>query len=383
MTNNISCKFILRLNLKKKNGLVPVYMRVILNRKNTVYSLNIDVNPKFWDTIKFRLKTSHMDAAKTNLLLDNYYNKANDLIFQSRINNKPLTFESFKRDFFGQNVSKNFFEFVNSELKANENVFSSETTRCFKGQNTKLQRFAPQLVFSDIDYAFILKYENHMRNKLNNHTNTIDKSLRFIRNFMNRAVMQGYITETPFNKYKIKTLPAVRRQFLTIEELEKIENGKWRLTNKSLDRFVRYFLFCCYTGIRFRDIANLRYQSIKENNMLEIRMHKTKKIVRIPLISKAVKLIPDPEKHLPAERIFKVATNQVCNRFLIDVMKLAEINKNISFHCSRHTFATNALNLGISLDVVSELLGTTIKVAKIYSKMLDNIKIEEMKKFET
>jgi integrase len=107
-------------------------------------------------------------------------------------------------------------------------------------------------------------------------------------------------------------------------------------------------------------------------------MHKTKDPVSIPLIDKAVKLIGEREG-FDAQNVFRVPSNQVANRFLKEIATAAEIDKTVTFHVSRHTFATNSITLGIPIEVVSKLLGhTSLKNTMIYAKVVDGAKIAYM-----
>lgn len=109
-------------------------------------------------------------------------------------------------------------------------------------------------------------------------------------------------------------------------------------------------------------------------------MHKTQRNVTIPLIDKA-KLFMGTG--LPQQKIFKIYVNQVTNRRLKEIMKKVSIHKNISFHCARHTFATVCITLGIPIEVISNILGhTKIQTTMIYIKILNEKKVEEMKKWD-
>jgi len=114
----------------------------------------------------------------------------------------------------------------------------------------------------------------------------------------------------------------------------------------------------------------------KKTFFIRITMHKTKDPVSIPLIDKAAKMISEG---FEAQKVFRVPTNQVSNRFLKEISELAGIKKQITFHVSRHTFATNSITLGIPVEVVSKLLGhTNIKTTMIYSKVVDSVKVHYM-----
>jgi integrase/recombinase XerC len=106
---------------------------------------------------------------------------------------------------------------------------------------------------------------------------------------------------------------------------------------------------------------------------------KTAVDVSIPINHKALGLIP--EKITEQEKVFRGLSNQKTNEHLKDIIKIAGIEKSITFHSARHTLATNGLELGIPLEVVSKIFGhTEIKTTQIYAKVNDNLKYREMQK---
>lgn len=112
-------------------------------------------------------------------------------------------------------------------------------------------------------------------------------------------------------------------------------------------------------------------------------MHKTGELVKIPLIPQAKSLIPNGQKYFEQQQIFKILSDQPTNRYLKEIMLTAEISKHISFHCSRHTFATVGLNLGIPMSLISELMGhTDQKNTEIYAQYDTTIKRKEMEKWD-
>jgi len=200
-----------------------------------------------------------------------------------------------------------------------------------------------------------------------------------------RAQRDGLMQENPFEFYPLQK-KAGTREFLNMHELELLEKKYAEKTMKDyLTNTCKSFLFSCYTGLRYQDVKNLRFQDIKEEVhsgkkafIIRINMHKTKTQVSIPLIDKAVKLIGDAGG-LKAKTVFHVPSNQVANRFLKEIATAAKINKNVTFHVSRHTFATNSLALGMPLEVVSKILGhANLKDTMIYAKVVDSAKIAYM-----
>lgn len=227
-----------------------------------------------------------------------------------------------------------------------------------------------------------------MLNILKNSPNTANKSLSMLRTFINWAIEDKLIQDNPFENIKIVRGKG-KRDHLSLMELEKLEDlYDEKILKTSEQNVLRYFLFSCYTGLRFLDIENLSFIHIKsrffegnEIRFIDMKMHKTKLDVSIPIINKANKLLP--EKLTEYQKVFRVISNQKTNKYLKAIVKKVGIDKNITFHCARHTLATIGLDMGIPIEVVSKILGhTNIKMTEIYAKVNDSLKYREMLKFE-
>ena len=234
-------------------------------------------------------------------------NKAKAITDDYFLNDKHLSFAEFEKQFFNDTYGTNsFYEFVESELSKNKNTLAKATLKGYKSQLQKLRNYRQNLSFTEIDFNFIRSYEIEIL-QINNR-NTVNKALTFIKTFLNKAIKQSiYRGENPFVNYKISRVQG-ERPFLTISE---VNNLKSLLNNEEIKdnrkNVLRYFLFSCYTGLRYTDIKEFRFKNIKTDtykdkngiekkiNIIEIVMHKTKKPVKIPIIPEAEKLIQYPE----------------------------------------------------------------------------------------
>jgi len=375
-------KVLLRKDYKVKNDLQSVFLRLTINRKQKYYNLNTPVPEKFWtgDKSKGWVLKNCLDSYKINILIDSKFNKANAIIYDYELNLKQLTFFDFETQFYSKINNKNsFYEFCLDATNENKGKLSIDTQRTYRTQVSKLKRFKEDLIFNDLTENFINKYVLYMINELHNNENTYNKSLAFLKNMINRSILLGFMKESPFKNIQIKRKEG-NRQFLNIDEIKRLsdlfDNYTFK-TNK--ENVLRYFLFACYTGLRYRDILDLKYSNI-ENDHLLLQMHKTKDFIKIPLTSKAKALIGTGFEQ---QNIFRVLCNQKTNEYLKEIMKLAEINKRISFHCARHTFATIGLEIGIPIEVIKELLGhSDIHTTFIYAKVLEGSKRKHMDKWE-
>ena len=271
-----------------------------------------------------------------------------------------------------------FYSFALDYIESIKNKYAESTYKMLVSEINKLKRFMPKLTFNEINYDFFSYYEIYLRNTLKNKSNTIAKSLKKIRLFINLAIRNGILASNPVSYYKIKTTSS-NRAYLTIDELQKLEhlfNNKEIKPN--MQETLHCFLFASYTGLRFSDIRNLDYKNITDN-CIQLVQSKTGTQVSIPLSDKAKRLI-DQSHH--SGRVFTVYSNMKTNEHLKLIIDKAIINKKVTFHSARHTFATISLNIGIPIEVVSKLLGhADIKTTQIYAKLFEKTKFEQMEKW--
>ena len=179
----------------------------------------------------------------------------------------------------------------------------------------------------------------------------------------------------------------VDKVYLTEEELEKIE--KKDFDNSRLERVRDVFLFCCYTGLSHVDAEKLSQDHIQNdinrNEWVNINRSKTGIKSRIKIVSKA-KVIMEKYKNDPLktpEKLLPIPSNQKSNAYLKEIADLCGIEKKLTFHVARHTFATVLLNNGVSLDSVAYQLGhKRITQTQHYAELLGETVAEEMKLFE-
>ena len=248
------------------------------------------------------------------------------------------------------------------------------------------------LTFHDITPEFLIKYEQYLITQHGNKTNTIHKDMKFIRKLFNDAIRQDIIEyqNNPFRKYKFK-LEKTNRDYLTEEELLKIETLKTNPGSR-LELHRDMFVFAAYAGgIRVSDVLKLQWENY-DGTHLHITIKKTGVQVSIKVPNKALAIL---KKYLNCQSkkeafIFPMlpeCTNLAdpqqldlaisrgtayINKNLKIIAKCAGIEKNLSFHISRHTFAVMALKKGISIDKVSKLMAhSNIRETQIYAKVVN------------
>ncbi|HQF10660.1 MAG TPA: site-specific integrase [Paludibacteraceae bacterium] len=294
-----------------------------------------------------------------------------------------LNFETFEKEYlFDEKVNgsqTDYFQFAENELRLKDKIWCYQHFRQHYYELQKLKKFKNEVIIEKIDVRFIDEYVHYMTVKLNNKINTVNKTLKKMKTILNIAVQKNVIEKNPFVNYKIKS-EKTHRVFLTNEELEKLY--QFYFNYKRDDKYktvLHYFLFACYTGLRYSDIEQLKWNHIIENQIYLVQ-HKTNELVQIPLSENAISLLPEKR----SEHIFDVLSNQKSNEYLKILMEKAGIEKDVSFHTARHTFATLSLELGINLRVVQKLLGhQKISTTQIYTAVTDKVLLNEMKKWNS
>jgi site-specific recombinase XerD len=377
-------KVVTRKDYTKKDGTNPVCLRISIDGKIKYFAV-AHVRPESWDEKRSRVKRSDSSHTYKNKEIDSAFLKAKGILHDFKVKGDTPTFREFSELYTNDKQRGLFIPFAQKELDAKRAVYAAESMRTHQTPINKLKVYNPELTFKEINLQWIKDYENYLRTELNNRNNTVHKSLSFIRMMLNEAKRQGIITENPFDNYKIKKEPG-KRAFLTLDEINRIENlYNGNTLTDGQRKAARSFLFACYTGLRYGDIKALTHrqiQQVEDSFVIDLTMHKTDLQVRIPIPKKALQWV-DFADALPNQKAIPTYCNQVQNRRLKELAELAEIDKTVSFHVARHSFATNAISIGIPLDVVSKILGhTNVKTTQIYTKYSDKLKIDYMKRFD-
>ena len=196
------------------------------------------------------------------------------------------------------------------------------------------------------------------------------------------AVRKGYMNVSPTERlnedYKIKAKQA-ERGYLDIEEIKAFESANCRNEETK-----RAFLFSCYCGLRFSDIKSLNKEEVKFANgayHIEKKMQKTGELINIPLNQKALQYLGKAKSN---GKYFNLPTPQTVNESLSTLAKHANIQKHVTFHVARHTFATTLLTLGGDIYTTSKLLGhKSVTTTQIYADIINKKKEEAVNLFDT
>jgi len=202
--------------------------------------------------------------------------------------------------------------------------------------------------------------------------NSASSYFTLIKSALNEAVKEKLIITNPSKTVQGIKMIASKREYLLKEEIEALAK-----TECIIPDLKRAFLFSCFTGLRFSDVKKLTWQEIK-GDRLEISIQKTKEFDYLPLSQTAKNILFSKETNiypLSTNLVFDIPKRSHSNVIIKKWCKDAGIDKHISFHCARHTYATLCLTQGTDLYTVSKLLShRNIKTTQIYGKIIDETK---------
>lgn len=247
-----------------------------------------------------------------------------------------------------------------------------------------INEYQKGILLKDVDKVFCIGIIDYMRNKYRMSNGkplsavTIANNTRALSCALNKAVRDGVINQNPLHTLSASEKPQIpqsKREFLSIEEVKALIS-----TDCDLPIVKQAFLFSCFCGLRVSDVEALTWGMISKDNgnyVCNIVMKKTKEQLYLPLSKEALKWLPNRGEAKDQDNVFPLPSDSCVYKYLQQWVKAAGITKHVSFHVSRHTFATMMISLGSDLYTVSKLLGhTNIKVTEVYAKLVNAKKFE-------
>ena len=395
-----SIKLILRTNQKDQTGKSPLYIRIIKDRKTKFITAGLKLKESDWDEAKQRVKKSYPNSARTNAALAQKIADAEGQVADMERKVKTVSIKKLKEAIKGKEVP-NFFEYSRKHCERIRNNVSISTYKNYHAYLDKFEKWVgtKEVYFDDITVSLLMDYMSYLSNELKNGNTTQRYSIMILAIMFKEAIKEDLIPEYmyPFSKLKLKKDPS-RRQFLKKEQFEAIIN--YKLDEKSKASVYRdMFIFSIFAGgLRFSDVLEFQVKHFnEEERRIQKVIRKTGRMhqfkigqLALDIINKYKKenaeqddfifpVITNKELYLKNDEYrytFIESANKAANFQLQRIAKKLEIPVKVTFHISRHTFATNALNNGMRIEHVSKLMdhrdiSTTQVYAKIISEELD------------
>ncbi len=326
-------------NYINKEGLSPLFLNVTSNGKRERIPLDIHVKRNYWIKDKQILKGPAEHTEIENLLINNVKAKVNKIKVFYKLSFKDLTLTAFVSEFKNNLPRANFVSFFNWMLEDRRATIAKSTYAKEKAVWNKLRDYQAEVLFHEIDQMWILKYRNHLA-RLGNIKTTRNGNIKIIKKYLGFAEKAGVQLQFNLNDIKPGTTKG-NKNYLNALEIQKVYKyylSEFISENEKIA--LGYFLFGCFTGLRFSDImAQSRSELLR--GYFTFTHVKTKKTQSTRLNKKAFMIIKECDK-LFVKRYSDMHTR----RLIKEVCKSLKINKNIDFHMSRHSFGTNYILLG-------------------------------------
>ena len=375
---------------KVKNGEAPIWARLTVDGARVEISIKRSINPENWNSEKGQAKGTKEEMRTLNNYIDQVRLQILNCQQQLMADKRLVTAEAIKNMYQGKDEREHslmtLIHYHNTELKDTlewGTMKNYHTTQKYVNLFLKEKLCTSDIFLSQLNYKFIFDFEMFLKayQPVDHHKpcgqNTVMKHIERLRKMINLAIRNEWLLRDPFAKFKpsfIKT----SREFLTAEELIKIENKEFSIPR--LQQVKDLFIFSCYTGLSYIDVMNLTTENISLGIDGELWLYtsrqKTDNSLRIPILPKALTMIQKYESHpkaLAEGKLFPNISNQRLNSYLKEIADLCSIGKNLTFHLARHTFATTiTLTNGVPMETVSKLLGhSSIRTTQIYAKVVE------------
>ena len=396
MKTKVSILFYAKKAKAATNGLVPIYTRITINGKRIELSTNRFVEVSKWSTEAGKMKGTSEEARSINNHLDILKSQIRDVEMELIHKKTAVTTETIKSKLLGADDRARMlvpiFQDHNNKIK--ELIGKEYAPGTLERYTTSLKHTIEfmqwkynisDIDITKIDHAFITDYEFWLRSVRNCANNTAVKYIKNFNKIIKICLANHWIDKNPFANYKSK-VKEVERVYLTEDEIQSIMEKEFKTERLSLVRDI--FLFSCFTGLAYIDVKNLTKSHISfgidGEKWIFTHRQKTESASKIPILPVTQMIIDKYENHPQCnneDKLLPILSNQKMNAYLKELADICNIEKELTFHIARHTFATTVtLTNGVPIESVSKMLGhKNLRTTQHYAKVLDRKVSEDMR----
>lgn len=349
-------------------GKCPIRCRITFNKRRKEFSTGLFVNPNKWSNKHQEVKPPDKDSINVKMSL--IKQEINQAFLLLQVNQVKFNVEDIHKQFRGENVKADvgihegyisFLEYLKKLIgkELNQDTYNKYVTYGVHLKNfIKWKYKASDIKYTSIKGSFVEHFEYYLKTEKNFAQITLNKVIQRFRRSIKYAIAEGYLDKDPFMLYRARR---VKKEvvYLSQEELTKLENHTFEI--QRVQQIKDMFVFCCYTGLAFREMASLQKKDIvKEfdgNLWIAIKRIKTSRSYKVPLMRQA-KDIMEKYSNDNTEFVFPRISNPKFNAYLKEIADVAGIKINLTHHIARKTFATTVLLYNdVPMEIVSKLLG--------------------------
>jgi site-specific recombinase XerD len=384
---------------RKKDEKTQLYIRIIIDQKRAEIATTYYVPISAWSDKTRKVKISYSRATFINGYIDRVTNEITQIFIKESSQNDGITSIAIKEKYLGLNNSEiklksilEAFNYHNTKMEEQVKIGQvvKKTLERYNITKNKVRAFmksqykVKDMPLPDLRLRFVTEFEHYLLTKGKLQTNTAHKYIKNLKKIMNMAVGLDWIPSNPFNNFRC-SYTAPKREVLTQEELDILKTKDISIARLAEVRDV--FLFCCYTGFAYSDIYKFDYNAVTKgiDGEFWLSTHRQKTGIKesVPLLPIALEIIKKYRKNIyciDSNRLLPVNSNQCYNAYLKELADICGIEKRITSHIARHTFATTVtLANGVPIETVSSMLGhTSIRTTQVYAKVIEKKVSEDM-----
>jgi site-specific recombinase XerD len=377
-------------------GKAPIYVRLTIDGMRSQFSLGLKVKPSQFNVKKGQLNGTSEEARTGN----NYINLVRGKL-QQHYNILSTQFDEVSPDmvrniFLGKTEyhktlvqafnyhNEQFEQKVKAGLRAKVSLGKFSTTLDHIKNFLKKEYNLSDIPLANIKHAFAEDFEHYLTTVVKMQNNSAMKHIRNTKKVLLLCMKKEWITKNPIAEFSC-TYHHPEREILMEDELEILRTKE--MPSKRLDEVRDCYVAMCYTGYAYKDAASLSPDNIQimidGNRWLLKNRSKTECKENVPILPVVADLIDKYKNHLYCMRynkLFPIRSNQKFNDYLKEVAAICGIEKDLTTHTARHTFATTVtLCNGVPIETVSALLGhSSIRTTQIYAKVVAQKVIMDM-----
>lgn len=383
MRSTFKVLFYLKRNAPKKNGLIPVMCRITVNGKISQFSCKLDVEEKTWNIELGRVSGRSTVAQETNRMLDKIRVGINKAYQDICDKDNYVTAEKVRNVFLGMGMNHEtllaVFRQHNEDYEKQVGKIKSLRSYwkyCIVYKH--LEEFIKQrykvsdIALKELAPAFITDFELFLRTEKNHCNNTVWSYMMPFRSIIFMAINNGWLQRDPFYAYSI-TKEETKRGFLSKEEINLLIKGSFKKPSYTLIRDL--FIFCTFTGLSWTDMANLTKENLQTSFdghlWIKTNRQKTGTESNIRLLDVAKHIIEKYDGMTDDNKLLPVPCYVNCKNSIKVIAKKCGIEKNVTWHYCRHTYATTVcLSNDVPIETLSKMLGhRSIRTTQIYAKI--------------
>lgn len=362
--NKHTILFVISTSRINKKGLAPIFCRITYLYKRKQFSTGLFINPNYWNSKKQKAFIPN-DNNYLNNQLSLIKQKINQAFLFLQVNYKSFDVSDVYMQFKGESTKENktLLEVIKLHNTRMEKLIGKEYTKStfhkFKEAKMHVEYFLKftykknDILLESIKFNFLNDFDFFLKSEKNHKQITINKTIQRLRKIIKLAIAEGFLERDPFLLYKPKKVK-LKIVYLTSDELKLLE--EYNFKQLRLEQVKDLFIFCCYSGLAYQEMSSLSSKHIiagfDGNDWIEMYRQKTKSKLSVPLLPKAKEILTKYNDHLPT------ISNQKFNSYLKEIADVLGLEKRLTHHIARKTFATTVLlSNNVPLEVVSKLLG--------------------------